>query len=71
MTKVTPYVQKTIPIILINDQELNSFKCTSPASSLTIHNEAASCNAQRRNVQEHFCEFNKTSQVVCTDDGYF
>ena len=62
MTKVAPYAQKTIPIILINDQELSSFERTSHANSMGMYNEAASSNANRLKVQANFCEFNKTEE---------
>ena len=62
MTKVTPYAQKAIPIILVNDQELGSFESTSHANSMGMHNEAASSNAYRLKVQSNFCEFNKTEE---------
>ena len=63
MTKVNLYPQKTIPIILINDQELSTFDLTSRVNSVTIHNTAANFNAQRTNDQENFCEFKRTGEI--------
>ena len=63
MTKVTPYAQKAIPTILINDQELSVFESISHANPMDTHNEEASSNPQSSNIQENFCEFNKAGKI--------
>ena len=63
MTKVTPYPHKTIPIILINGQELGSFEHSSHVNAIHMDKEAVNLNAHRKNHQEKFCEFNKTGEI--------
>ena len=63
MPKVTPYAQKAIPTIQINDQELSSFESISLANPKDAPNEAESSNPQSSNIQENYCEFNKAGKI--------